>query len=97
MGRRQAEKDGIIAMRETPPGWKPIDDAPPETDICICIEDAFGPYRLPFPCQRKNGRWINSRAGIRIDVSPLGWTPWLNRHARITWKARSATIAPSRA
>ena len=77
-------------MRETPPGWKPIDDAPPETDICICIEDAFGPYRLPFPCQRKNGRWINSRAGVRIDVSPLGWTPWLNRHARITWKAHSA-------
>ena len=30
MGRRQAQKDGIIAMRETPPGWKPIDDAPPK-------------------------------------------------------------------
>ena len=76
-------------MRETPPGWKPIDDAPPETDICICIEDAFGPYRLPFPCQEA-GRWINSRVGVCIDVSPLGWTSWLNRHARITWKAHSA-------
>jgi hypothetical protein len=93
LGRRQPEKDRL--MDNTPPGWKPIHTAPAETDICICIKDAFGPYRLPFPCQRKNGRWINSRAGVRIDVQPLGWTPWQNRHARIAWKARSATVAPS--
>jgi len=69
-------------MNEIPPGWKPIDDAPTGVDLCLCINDAFGPYRLPFPCQRKNGRWINSRAGVRIDVSPIGWTPWSETEMR---------------
>ena len=33
---------------EAPPGWKPIHVAPAETDICICVEDAFGIYPLRF-------------------------------------------------
>ena len=34
-------------------GGRPIATAPAETDLCLCIEDAFGVYRLPFHIEEK--------------------------------------------
>lgn len=68
-------------MVEAPPGWKPIHTAPAETDLCICIQDAFGLYSLPFPCRKQNTRWVNAaREGVLLDLAPLGWKEWNKRH-----------------
>jgi hypothetical protein len=65
---------------EAPPGWKPIHVAPAETDICICIEDAFGVFPLPFPCRKRARGWVNAREGVRLTCEPLGWREWIRRH-----------------
>jgi hypothetical protein len=48
---------------KAPLGWKSIDDAPAETDLCICIKDAFGFYPLPFPCRKQARGWVNAKLG----------------------------------
>lgn len=69
---------------KAPLGWKSIDDAPAETDLCICIKDAFGFYPLPFPCRKQARGWVNAKLGVPIDAAPLGWREWKGHRGR-TW------------
>lgn len=76
---------GIKFVADTPPGWNPIHAAPAETDLCICIQDVFGLYPLPFPCRKQKTGWINAKQGVRLDISPLGWKEWQRRHGAKRW------------
>ena len=67
-------------LPEPPPGWKSIHVAPADTDICICIQDGFGLYPLPFPCRKRTKGWINAREGMPLNIEPLGWRNWTRRH-----------------
>lgn len=66
-------------MMEAPPGWNPIHYAPTEIDLCLCIEDTFGLYSLPFPCRKKSADWVTAK-GAPLRISPLGWRLWTKRH-----------------
>ncbi len=66
----------------TPLGWKPIEDAPAGADLCLCIEDGFGVYRLPFPCRRQGQRWVNALRNVPLDIAPMGWVEWGKRQNR---------------
>jgi hypothetical protein len=76
---------GIKLVVDTPPGWKPINAAPAETDLCICIQDAFGLYPLPFPCRKEKSGWINTKEGAHLNIAPLGWKEWKGRHEAKRW------------
>ena len=82
--RKFKMKRGIKLVAETPPGWKPIQVAPAETDLCICILDAFGLYPLPFPCRKEKNGWINAKKGVSLAIVPLGWKEWTRRHGNKT-------------
>ena len=73
-----------LQFPKAPLGWKSIDDAPAETDLCICIKDAFGFYPLPFPCRKQARGWVNAKLGVPIDAAPLGWREWKGHRGR-TW------------
>jgi hypothetical protein len=69
-------------MVKTPLGWKPIHAAPADTDLCVCIQDGFGLYPLPFPCRKGNKGWVNASKGVRLKIAPLGWKEWKQRYGR---------------
>ena len=50
---RREEEGRMRTLPEPPPGWKSIHVAPADTDICICIQDGYGLYPLPFPCRKR--------------------------------------------
>ena len=52
-GHRQAEKDGIIAMRETPPGWKPIDEPHPKLTSAFVSRMPSARIACHFPAKEK--------------------------------------------
>jgi hypothetical protein len=69
-------------MADMPLGWKPLNDAPDDADLCLCVRDGFGLFKLPFPCRRRGQGWINSRSNTPLDIAPVGWIEWKKRTGR---------------
>jgi hypothetical protein len=56
--------------------WQPIDSAPFDEDVTLLVTDGRGaPYRIPYPCKLNSTGWVNSRKGMPLAVTPMGWKP----------------------
>jgi hypothetical protein len=66
--------------------WKSIEDVPEDADLCVLINDAFGSYQIPFPCQFRQGCWLNARTGTALGAEPIGWVHWKHRQGKI-WRS----------
>ena len=57
--------------------WLPIDTAPLEEEVTLLVTDGRGdPYRIPYPCKRTVGGWVNASKGTALAVRPIQWKPY---------------------
>ena len=59
--------------------WRPISTAPRNTRVELRTSDAFGPYRLGFPCVLTEEGWMNADLEIELDILPTQWRPAIKR------------------
>ena len=62
--------------------WHPISTAPRNARVELRTCDAFGPYRLGFPCVLAEDGWINAERQIKLDILPTQWRQWLESARR---------------
>ncbi len=58
--------------------WHPISTAPFNRDLELRVAGSSGPRSIPFPCRREADGWINADLGVRIELDPVEWRPWLD-------------------
>jgi hypothetical protein len=56
--------------------WHPISTVPRNTRVELRTSDAFGPYRLGFPCVLAEEGWINAELQTKLDIVPTEWRQW---------------------
>jgi hypothetical protein len=62
-------------------GWNSIESAPFDEEVALQVTDGRGgPNTLHWPCRRTSNGWINSRKGTPLEVTPVRWKPYLDRH-----------------
>lgn len=64
------------SFAETDGEWRPIADAPFDSDLELAVIDDAGAHALVFPCRRVPGGWIKAETKKRIEVWPTHWRPW---------------------
>jgi hypothetical protein len=78
---RQCREAGAMVCGVNPgtthmPIWKPIAEAPFDTDLQIGINHVEGVHALVFACRQTADGWIDSGTGRVIDVRPTHWRQW---------------------
>jgi hypothetical protein len=61
-------RDARLAMFDSGP-------APEGIAVEVLCEDSSGTYVPPFPCEWRDGSWINPTTGQALQVEVVGWRP----------------------
>jgi len=56
--------------------WKPIADAPANTELELSFYDKGNYFVLAFPCQRDGSRWRDVRTSRSLLIKPTHWRLW---------------------
>jgi len=66
----------VLRNVEAGNGWKPIREAPEDTDVQLATIVGGEPSALAFACRRENRTWVNSSTRKPIYVRPSHWREW---------------------
>lgn len=70
-----SQRAAITLATPTPP-WRPIREAPGDTDIELAVSIAGKPSALTFPCRKEVSTWISHATGRPVYIRPTHWREW---------------------
>lgn len=56
--------------------WFPIQSAPADRPLQLCVIDQQGEHCLNFPCRRAENGWANAVTGSRVIFQATHWREW---------------------
>ena len=63
-------------LHSLPIKWMPVENAPYDHDLEVCVIDDQGAHSLVYPVRKQAGAWFDVKAGKQVDVRPTHWRLW---------------------